>query len=280
MEREYGPEGQIIIRGFPKSEGAGDHSTPQFANIKHSSGFRRHAPAYAGLFLVLALVVAGIAMSSSDGSAGLTDEERALIERVTSSNQEGADSRGSSPSAAGSRGASAADRLSIDVLSNPDGASVFIDFDSVGITPLHDYAIAQGVYVVSVASDEGARVDTVLILEETSDRVFDFSLISSSDEGASYADRNEPPLVIFRSGNSARSDEPILTTQRHRTDARLERPEPVASEPHRASTADRPSTAAASDEGADRRTIRGWGVAKDDREARTGAAPSSKRIGW
>ena len=51
------------------------------------------------------------------------------------------------------------------VLSYPEGATVFLDRDSVGTTPLRAYPVSSGAHVVSVVRDSLAAPDTTVVLE-------------------------------------------------------------------------------------------------------------------
>ncbi len=60
--------------------------------------------------------------------------------------------------------------LLLNVSSEPEGQTVFIDFDSVGVTPLYKLKVATGVYVVSAGFDFATRVDTVVVATDTEPR--------------------------------------------------------------------------------------------------------------
>lgn len=62
----------------------------------------------------------------------------------------------------------------MNVLSEPEGATVLVDFDSIGTTPAH-VRLGRGVYVVSVAFDEDDQRDSLIILENPTSRTITFS---------------------------------------------------------------------------------------------------------
>ncbi len=62
------------------------------------------------------------------------------------------------------------------VSSEPSGASVFIDGNPVGRTPLRQEALPSGVYILSVLPEEGAGVDTFVVLDEAGAQSFFFDL--------------------------------------------------------------------------------------------------------
>lgn len=233
MERERGPDGQIIIRGFAKDAGAGHYQPPESADIKHS---RRTLPYVPGvLLLAVALAVGAIALwiSTSDDGGDLTDDEWAALAetRYAGEVQQPYDPRRRS-SAAGSR---ATDRVSIDVISEPAGAPVFIDFDSVGVTPLRNYWLAEGVYVISISMDEGERADTVLVLDGASDRSFYYAAGWRSEDDAWYADEGGDmgPIVVRGLGDRTGRAEAYENADRPHAGTAQERAGAVPASQHR-----------------------------------------------
>lgn len=76
----------------------------------------------------------------------------------------------------------------MNVLSEPEGATVLVDFDSIGTTPAR-VRLGTGVYIVSVAFDEGDRRDSLIILEKPSSRTVTFSRDGSASNDDLIASR-------------------------------------------------------------------------------------------
>jgi TonB family protein len=64
----------------------------------------------------------------------------------------------------------------VSVSSAPAGATIFLDLDSIGVTPLRNYPLASGAYILSVRSPDQSRIDTVIYVEE-GEFTYNFSLI-------------------------------------------------------------------------------------------------------
>lgn len=70
------------------------------------------------------------------------------------------------------KAAIAADKktLLLNISSEPEGQTVYIDFDSVGVTPIYKMRVATGVYVISAGPNFEARTDTVIVATDTEPR--------------------------------------------------------------------------------------------------------------
>lgn len=101
------------------------------------------------------------------------------------------------------------------VRSIPAGATVRLDFDSIGTTPLLDYEVQTGIYLLAVESSDGAFADTIATLDDAVDgQNFVFAL------GDSERDRlSEPEQDAFATAQAS----PILPEPTQ--PARTERPE-------------------------------------------------------
>jgi hypothetical protein len=64
----------------------------------------------------------------------------------------------------------------VSVRSTPAGATVRLNGDSVGTTPLTDRLLSEGVYMLSVQASGYFRADTVVVLRETPSRPLRFAL--------------------------------------------------------------------------------------------------------
>ena len=82
----------------------------------------------------------------------------------------------------------------LSVRSAPLGATVFIDFDSVGVTPLDFHTVPAGVYILSLQKPNYATLDTVLVLAGGQAPVLAFAL--QADAGARQP---ASPAVVERS---------------------------------------------------------------------------------
>lgn len=54
----------------------------------------------------------------------------------------------------------------LSVYSDPPDATVLLDYDSVGVTPLQNHEILPGIYILSVAEGSDVRLDTVIVVRE------------------------------------------------------------------------------------------------------------------
>ncbi len=68
------------------------------------------------------------------------------------------------PGGAAGGGALGTGYADLSVYSEPAGATVFIDGDSIGATPLNRYPIRSGVYIITVERDSFFAADTVAVL--------------------------------------------------------------------------------------------------------------------
>jgi hypothetical protein len=94
------------------------------------------------------------------------------------------------PSTGGQFGTGYAD---LSVFSEPTGALVLVDGDSVGTTPLNRYPIQSGVYIITVERDSFFSADTVAVLRNNQAPTYSVTLNprpSLSDDAPALADQN------------------------------------------------------------------------------------------
>ncbi len=118
----------------------------------------------------------------------------------------------------------------LSVFSDPPEATVLIDYDSIGVTPLLGHALSSGVYILSVTDGPDVRLDTVIVVRERGQQrpisieldrreqattASDARLATGNDEpDRSNAERqpaperSEPEVVVERRTESTRSADP------------------------------------------------------------------------
>ncbi|NND71483.1 MAG: PEGA domain-containing protein [Rhodothermales bacterium] len=75
--------------------------------------------------------------------------------------------------------------LLLNVASEPSGQTVYIDFDSIGVTPVYRQRLVPGVYVVSAGFSFNTRKDTVIVATDTDSRW----ILFGEDETVAYRDK-------------------------------------------------------------------------------------------
>lgn len=116
----------------------------------------------------LLLIVGGgtfMLLSSTDDSEALAEEELNRLMASWSSPSESSASERSTSTRSASLRESVTSTLS--VVSDPPNATVLIDYDSVGVTPLQNHPLAPGVYILSVADESNLRLDTVIVVRDS-----------------------------------------------------------------------------------------------------------------
>jgi hypothetical protein len=85
-------------------------------------------------------------------------------------------------------------QLPVTIRSTPTGATVRLNGDSVGTTPLTDRILTEGVYMLSVQAPGHFRADTVVVLRDDPPRPLRFALRPrpGADAGPTAAARPEP----------------------------------------------------------------------------------------
>lgn len=117
------------------------------------------------------LIIGGgtfIFMNSNDDANGLNEEElnRLMASRTSlAGSSDSATTENSSTSRSTPASHSASSTLS--VFSDPPNATVLIDYDSIGVTPLREHALLPGVYILSVTDGPNVRLDTVIVVKDT-----------------------------------------------------------------------------------------------------------------
>lgn len=77
--------------------------------------------------------------------------------------------------------ASSAGTVSFSVQSTPEDATVFLDGDALGRTPLDRLSLREGVYIVSLKKENYYSFDTLLVLGDEPRASFSFSLRARTD---------------------------------------------------------------------------------------------------
>ncbi len=147
---------------------------------RRSYEYRRYVPALFVLLVVILLAAAAITtFTLTPGS----EDEWSAAELAALADSVLVERRARTPSLLSNAESERAGGLSIDILSQPEGATVLLDYDSIGVTPIRQHWLPEGVYVLSLGGERIERVDTVLIIEAGADRVFAFSGASTSGSG-------------------------------------------------------------------------------------------------
>ncbi|HET6567338.1 MAG TPA: PEGA domain-containing protein [Rhodothermales bacterium] len=105
--------------------------------------------------------------------------------------------------------------LSVDT--DPSGAVVFLDYDSVGTTPLRGHLLKPGVYVLSVRRERYAPLDTVVFVDQGgASSVVSISLhpasiedVATRNEGSSVAAQRREAGRVQAERQRVRSDEEV-----------------------------------------------------------------------
>lgn len=100
----------------------------------------------------------------------------------------------------------------LSVFSEPAGASVLVDGDSVGTTPLNRYSIPSGVYIITVERDSFFAADTVAVLRNNQAPTYSVTLNPRpplpDDQRPALADRGS----ASPSGSGSATDAPSSST--------------------------------------------------------------------
>lgn len=144
------------------------------------------------------------------------------------------------------KAAAAADKetLLLNISSDPVGQTVYIDFDSVGVTPIYKMKVVTGVYVVSAGVNFESRTDTVIVATDTEPRWIMFGpdrKVTSrrSSPADTFLGQLPDSLILAMSDTVAHSDngfEHILAgseapeTERSTTNQADQQPVPVRRE--------------------------------------------------
>lgn len=88
----------------------------------------------------------------------------------------------------------------VTIQSRPPGASVWINEDSVGTTPINEHSLSPGVYFLSLQSEGYFDTDTVAVLSENANSELSFSLEArpgtdlAPEPGATVADQSQEEI--------------------------------------------------------------------------------------
>ena len=137
---------------------------PQVPRARRLAGMGRYYALIIVLGLVFVVSIGGavLAFISSGGDPTALDAEE--LDQLMAARRN-ADGTGESNAAVETSAPVRATTLS--VYSDPPDATVLLDYDSVGVTPLRDHEILPGIYILSVAEGSDVRLDTVIVVRES-----------------------------------------------------------------------------------------------------------------
>lgn len=161
---------QDVRRDWSYSKGGDEPlwTPPHMPRGQRFAGRGRLVALVLTLGIGLLLIVGGgtfMFMTSNSNPHELDEEELNRLMASRASLSGSADSATSDASSTSRSASSAPSTLS--VFSDPPNATVLIDYDSVGITPLREHALLPGVYILSVNDGPDVRLDTVIVVKES-----------------------------------------------------------------------------------------------------------------
>ena len=170
---------------------------------------KRHG--FALLCVLLAVLFAGLLLSVSGSSKSKRADVNvdALIAN--------AEAERAQRLSAAAQVADQTDPATLSISSSPEGATVFLNHDSVGTTPLHAYPVSSGAHLVSLGKNGVASTDTLVLLQRGQSATLSLTLPSRS------AAAPERPVAIA-AGGEAPAPERAARTERQAEVA----PEPTA----------------------------------------------------
>ncbi len=168
MRRDHDAQPGWVYTETGERSGGPHSSGPLWAppDMEHGRRLADAARYYGRIVLILLVFIGSVGgavyvyMSSADDSAGLDAEE---LDELMAAHQSGGTEDASSSAVATSAPLNA---TTLSVFSDPPNATVLIDYDSVGATPLRNHSILPGVYILSVADGSDVRLDTVIVVRE------------------------------------------------------------------------------------------------------------------
>ncbi|MFQ5570423.1 MAG: PEGA domain-containing protein [Rhodothermales bacterium] len=138
------------------------------------------------------------------------------------------------------------ERVYLSLFTSPALATVYIDGDSVGVSPLQQYMLSEGIHRVSIRKEDYVELDTIVTLADESSTL---SLTLAAFEQDSFLDQQRegipaPVVLEETSPVSAPSDEPSVRANlpEEEIDQEEGRPESVA-DPVTEETSDLPRVA-------------------------------------
>lgn len=223
MKREIGPDGNVVIYGVPQSDRESSQYAPEPYSYEDPPTQGQLGPVIFIVILVLVLVGGGVMLylSYEDSEPGMSQAE--LNARLADASSRTPSGRSEAITPQGTASGS----VSLDVLSDREGATVLVDYDSVGTTPLRSHKLSAGVYVLSVIFRDSGRIDTVVVLDEATSRTFSFT----------------PEAAMRPRENEMEESLPVARSQDAETPAQINDttpspPEPPAEDRTQQSTAD------------------------------------------
>lgn len=126
----------------------------------------------------------------------------------------------------------------LSVFSEPSGATVLIDSDSIGITPINRHAVRSGVYIITVQRESYFAADTVAILRNDQSPIYSVTLTPRTGQAAREIPPQEPPALAGQEdvaepppesvvSNETESDDPVPSPPASDAFEPPERTEPV-----------------------------------------------------
>ena len=141
--------------GWPPPPPPGWRPPPLAARARHAA----HRYAFAAVALALAAAVGALVYFTWGATDSGSDDLAALVEELEAA--EGGEPA-TPPFASTSEAAPGRSEAALSVTSEPAGAAVLLDDDTLGTTPLQAHPVPSGVYFVSLRKDGYAARDTVL----------------------------------------------------------------------------------------------------------------------
>lgn len=111
----------------------------------------------------------------------------------------------------------------LNVATNPPGALVQIDIDSVGMTPLYRREVERKVHLLSIVKPGYARIDTILFADDLKDdSSFFFFVLEPTD--ANQAAPAQPRLANNVTPNQPRTQQPASVAESGQSSESINRP--------------------------------------------------------
>jgi hypothetical protein len=124
----------------------------------------------------------------------------------------GADQNASDSAAEQSEGSSGSRRAALSVYSEPTGAMVIIEGDTVGTTPVDGHRLRSGVYAVAVAKENYSGQDTVLALRSDESTVYWSQLTRAGVEDGAPRETQARLVRAARTRRSPSDEQPESRT--------------------------------------------------------------------
>lgn len=168
--------------GWPPSPPPGWNSPPP-PLAERARGFV-HRYAFGAAVLTLAAVLLGLLYLSRDATDPASQDLSRLVQELQAASEgEEADSPPFAPTSEPTEPLQRPE-ATLSVISDPEGAVVLLDSDTVGVTPLRGHPVESGIYFLSVREAQHEPRDTILYFGEGQAVDVLFSLSPSRPGGA------------------------------------------------------------------------------------------------